>query len=63
MNKNFDMVAFVTDYETNELDEEEIREGFQYLVDSGEAWRLQGMYGRTAAAMLAAGLIHQPGER
>lgn len=63
MSKNFDVVAFVTDYETNELDEAEIREGFQNLVDSGEAWRLQGMYGRAAAAMLAAGVLHQPGER
>lgn len=55
--KNFDTVAFITDYETGELDEEQILAGFQHLVDTGMAWQLQGHYGRTAAALLEAGLI------
>lgn len=57
MANNFDVVAFITDYETNELDEEQILSGFQHLVDSGLAWQLQGHYGRMASALLEAGLI------
>lgn len=34
---------------------------FQYLVDSGLAWELQGAYGRRAAAMLKAGQIKKAG--
>jgi hypothetical protein len=33
---------------------------FQRLVNNGQAWKLQGMYGRTASAMLAAGVIKHP---
>lgn len=37
-------------------DDEQI-EAWQYLVDTGLAWRLQGWFGRTAKAMLDAGII------
>jgi hypothetical protein len=36
---------------------EEILEAWQYLVDSGMAWRLQGSYGRTAMTLIEEGLI------
>ena len=41
--------------------EEEILSAWQYLVDTGLAWRLQGWFGRTASALIDAGYI-QPKE-
>lgn len=45
-------------YENGELSEEEVIELFQDLIDSGQVWSLQGHYGRTAAALIDAGLCH-----
>lgn len=47
------MIAF----ENGELDEDGIIELFQHLVDTGLAWRLQGFYGRTAAALIEGGHV------
>ena len=43
-----DTVDFVIAYESGDLTDEEIIAGFQELIDTGLAWRLQGHYGRTA---------------
>lgn len=45
-------------YENGELSNDETIELFQSLLDSGLVWRLQGSYGRQAAALLGAGLIY-----
>lgn len=52
----FDTLAFIMAWEEGDMDDEEMIVGFQHLIDSGLAWQLQGMYGRTAAALIKAGL-------
>ena len=37
--------------------EEKYVEAWQYLLDTGLVWRLQGWFGRTAVAMIEAGQI------
>lgn len=43
--------------------EEQVLEAWQFLVDSGLAWKLQGWFGRTANALLEQGLISAPAPR
>lgn len=38
--------------------EEEQLEAWQYLIDTGLAWQLQGFFGRTAAALIESGACH-----
>ena len=40
--------------------EEELVEAWQYLVDTGLAWSLQGWYGRTAKNLIDSGIINMP---
>lgn len=47
-------------YEQGEQSEDETVAMFQKLVNSGLAWQLQGHYGRTAAALIEAGLVTPP---
>jgi hypothetical protein len=55
-----DLTNQIIDFEAGELNDEQVAELFQHLVDTGMAWTLQGSYGRTAQALLDAGVIHQP---
>jgi hypothetical protein len=61
--QKFDFLSAIMFYEDGKLDEEETRELFQYLVDTGTVWQLQGSYGRTARAMIDAGEIQERGMR
>lgn len=38
--------------------EDQIIEAWQYLINSGLAWRLQGWFGRTAADLIERGICH-----
>ena len=54
-----DNVDRIIAYESGELSDKETIVLFQALIDSGQAWTLQGSYGRMAAALIEAGLCHR----
>lgn len=49
-------------FENGELDEAEILTLFSGLVKSGQAWTLQGSYGRFAARLIDGGYLSETGE-
>ncbi len=51
------IVDYIIQYEGGEMDNDQIVEFFQYLVDTGMAWTLQGSYGRMAHALIQAGEV------
>lgn len=53
----YDMSSAIIQYEDGTIDDEGFIDLFQYLVDTGLAWSLQGHYGRTAAALIDDGYI------
>jgi len=55
--KVYDRTSAIIAYETGELELDGVVELFQHLVDTGLAWQLQGSYGRTAVALIEAGLV------
>jgi hypothetical protein len=59
--KPFDLTGAIIDFESGALDEEATIALFQRLVNTGLAWSLQGSYGRTAKALIDAGLITPKG--
>lgn len=52
-----DITSAIIEYEQGMLSDKDTLELFQHLVDTGLAWRLQGHYGRTAKALIDAGLV------
>ena len=58
-NPPFDVVGFIMAFESGQLDDDAIIAGFQYLIDSGLVWSLQGSYGRTAAGLIETGHCHR----
>jgi hypothetical protein len=48
---------YMMEFEEGTLSEDKVIELFQFLVDTGLAWSLQGFYGRTAQGLIEEGLI------
>jgi hypothetical protein len=49
------------DFESGNLNANGTAELFSYLVQTGQAWSLQGTYGRTAMGLINAGIIDKKG--
>ncbi len=52
-----DMIDKIIAYENDDLNTREFLALFQELVNTGQAWSLQGHYGRTAKSLIDKGLI------
>ena len=52
--------VMIAEGEQEAEDYDEYLAAWQYLVDTGLCWQLQGSFGRTAAAMIEAGSITAP---
>ena len=62
MNVNRDnLLGLMIEYEDGSLSGDEVIDLFQYLVDSGEVWTLQGHYGRTAKRLIEGGFVRGVG--
>jgi hypothetical protein len=55
-------IDYIIAYENSELSDEQTLELFSDLIRSGDAWTLQGHYGRAATALIEEGLISKTGE-
>ena len=59
----FDVVGFIIEAESGELEREDFAAGVQHLIDSGIIFQLQGSWQRTAQAMIDAGECTPPTNR
>ena len=59
---DFDLLGFIMELEDGEVTEDDVIVGFQHLIDTGQAWTLQGSYGRMARNLIEAGVCTPRGE-
>lgn len=59
----YDACACVEGFDGQDHTDDEIISAWQYLIDTGICWSLQGWYGRTAAALIDSGHCHKAGGR
>ena len=45
--------------EGEDADEGDIIEAWQYLINTGQVWKLQGWYGRTANSLIESGVCQK----
>ena len=63
MDKPLDITSQIVAFEQGELPNEEVYALFQFLLDSGMIYSLQGSYQRMAQELLLAGKIEMPNQR
>jgi len=56
-----ELVDLIIDFEQGDLSEKKSIELFSQLIKSGQAWSLQGSYGRTAKMLIDNGIIDNKG--
>ena len=56
-----DLINKIIAWESGELEGKETLELFAELIENGQAWSLQGCYGRTAKSLIEKGLISKEG--
>ena len=61
MKQTKDFIDQIMDYESGELNDKEIIEMFSDMVKSGNAWSLQGHYGRTAEVFIFNEILDKQG--
>lgn len=59
---DFDLVYNIIAYEEGELSHEDTLRFFAYLIRTGQAWTLQGSYGRVAEQLIVQGIIGPEGD-
>lgn len=52
--------SIAEDFDGTGATEQQLHAAWQWLVDTGSCWHLQGWYGRNAAAMIEAGTLEPP---
>ena len=57
-----DLVGAIMDHESGNLSTRGELELFAHLIKTGQAWSLQGHYGRAAQGLIDSGLISPKGE-
>ncbi len=57
-----DLVSLIMDHEEGNLSMRGELELFSHLVKTGQAWTLQGHYGRVANALIEQGYLYEDGE-
>ncbi|KKN48392.1 hypothetical protein LCGC14_0653390 [marine sediment metagenome] len=60
--KEFDLVGGIMDFESGNMGDARALELFSHLIKTGQAWTLQGYYGRTAKQLIDVGHIGEDGE-
>ncbi len=59
---NTKKIDMIIDYESGELKAEDTLKLFAELIRTGQAWTLQGHYGRTAQGLIEGGYIDKEGK-
>ena len=60
--KRNEKINMILDYESGELPAEDTLKLFAELIRTGQAWSLQGNYGRTAQGLIEGGYISKEGK-